>query len=290
MPNQEASTITSLFINGWVAGSATLIELHSDQGAAFESRLIEEVCRMLRIRKTGLSPYHPQSNGLVERTTRTVMTILLAFIERHQSDLWDEILPQCLLAYRAAVHSSTRHTPSLLTLGHELRLPIEVLTPLAPAKCIGLPHYIKELGERLRVAYKIAAQHQSKSQHHQKSCYDRTVNGPVHRVGDHVWVYRPKPPLGAAHKFNRPWLGPVVIVHVRSLTVYVISDTANPTADVLTVHYNQLKPTQTLEEAQMWPLPVPSGSVPIAEQIVEMPVEGDCSNSGGTEALGSAPH
>ncbi|KAA3670915.1 uncharacterized protein DEA37_0004111 [Paragonimus westermani] len=92
----------------WVAGFGTPIELHSDQGAAFESRLLEE------------------SNGMVERTDRTVMTILRAFIERHQSDRWDEILQQCLLAYRAAVHSSTGYMPSLLTLGHEVRLPIEV--------------------------------------------------------------------------------------------------------------------------------------------------------------------
>ncbi|KAA3680603.1 uncharacterized protein DEA37_0008125 [Paragonimus westermani] len=188
MPNQEVSTITSLFVNEWFARFGTLIELHSDQGAAFESRLLEE------------------------------------------------------------------------------------------------------LGERLRVAYKIAAQHQSKSQHHQKSCYDRTANGPVYRIGDHVWLYKPKPPLGAAHKFHRPWLGPFLIVHVRSPTVYVIRDTTNPTADVLTVHYNQLKPAQTPEETQMRPLPVPPGSVPIAEQTVEIPAESGCSNSGGTEALLSVPH
>ncbi|KAA3681054.1 uncharacterized protein DEA37_0000422 [Paragonimus westermani] len=158
------------------------------------------------------------------------MTTLRDFIGQHQWDRWDEILPQCLLAYRAAVHSSTGYTLSLLTLGHELRLPIEVLTPLAPAECIGLPHYVKELGERSRVAYEIVAQHQSKSQHYQKSCYDRTANGPVYRIGDHVWLHRPKPQLGAAHKFHRQWVGLFIIVHVRSPTLYVIGDTTNPTA------------------------------------------------------------
>ncbi|KAA3669989.1 uncharacterized protein DEA37_0001708 [Paragonimus westermani] len=116
------------------------------------------------------------------------MTILLTFIERHQLDRWDEILPQCLSAYRAAVHSSTGYTPSILALGHEIRLPIEVLTSLAPAERIGLPQYVRELGERLKVAYNIAAQHQSKSQHHQKSCYDRTANEPAYGIGDHVWL------------------------------------------------------------------------------------------------------
>ncbi|KAA3669831.1 uncharacterized protein DEA37_0010330, partial [Paragonimus westermani] len=109
---------------------------------------------MLCIHKTRTTLNHPQSNGLVERTNRTVMTILRAFIERHRSVRWDELMPQCLLAYRVAVHSSTAYTPSLLTLEHELRLPIKVLTPLAPAECIGSPHYVKDL------AHKIAAQHQ----------------------------------------------------------------------------------------------------------------------------------
>ncbi|KAA3670762.1 uncharacterized protein DEA37_0015019, partial [Paragonimus westermani] len=74
MLNHEAPTITLLFLNEWVARFGTPIELRSDQGAAFESRLLEEICRMLRIHKTRTTPYHPQSNGLVERTNRTVMT------------------------------------------------------------------------------------------------------------------------------------------------------------------------------------------------------------------------
>ncbi|KAA3679258.1 uncharacterized protein DEA37_0002058 [Paragonimus westermani] len=58
-----------------------------------------------------------------------------------------------------------------------------------------------------------------------------------------------------------------------------------PTADVPTINYNQLKPDQTPEEAQMRPPPVSPDSVPIAEQTVEIPAEGGCNNIGGTKAL-----
>ncbi|KAA3682118.1 uncharacterized protein DEA37_0002049 [Paragonimus westermani] len=116
------------------------------------------------------------------------MIILHTSIERHQSDRCNEILPQCLLAYMATVHSSTMYTPLLLTVGHELRLPVEVLTLLVLAERVRLPQYVREPGKRLRVAYTIAGKHQSKSQHHQKSYCDRTASGSVYCTVDHVWL------------------------------------------------------------------------------------------------------
>ncbi|KAA3672560.1 uncharacterized protein DEA37_0013402 [Paragonimus westermani] len=133
-------------------------------------------------------------------------------------------------------------------------------------------------------------QHQSKSQQHQKSCHDRTANGPVYRIRDQVWLYAPEQPLGAPHKFHQPWLGPFVNVHMRSPTVYVNRDTPNPIADVPTLHCNQLKPPKTPEDAHMRPLPVPPGSLTIAEETVGIPAQVDRSNIGSTETLGSVPH
>ncbi|KAA3677067.1 uncharacterized protein DEA37_0009529 [Paragonimus westermani] len=92
MPYQGAFKITSLFVNEWIARFGTPIGLHPGQGAEFERGLLEEVCRMFHIHKTQTTPYHSRSTGLVERTNGTVTTILRAFIERHQSDRWDEIL------------------------------------------------------------------------------------------------------------------------------------------------------------------------------------------------------
>ena len=55
--------------------------LHSDQGAQFESQLMEELCTLWRIDKTHTTPYHPQSNGIVERSNRhlgdSLRTLLL---------------------------------------------------------------------------------------------------------------------------------------------------------------------------------------------------------------------
>ena len=51
-------------------------QLHSDQGKQFESAVIQEICNLLGIRKTRTSPYHPQCDGLMEQSNRTLVDML----------------------------------------------------------------------------------------------------------------------------------------------------------------------------------------------------------------------
>ena len=50
--------------------------IHTDQGKNFESKVIQEICHLLGVTKTGTTPYHPQSDGLVERFNRTLLEML----------------------------------------------------------------------------------------------------------------------------------------------------------------------------------------------------------------------
>ena len=57
----------------FVCRFGVLRELHSGQGTNFESKVMAEVCKLLDIEKTRTSPFHPQSDGQVERYNRTLM-------------------------------------------------------------------------------------------------------------------------------------------------------------------------------------------------------------------------
>ncbi|CAH8445461.1 unnamed protein product [Dicrocoelium dendriticum] len=287
---QNASTVASTIVNEWVARYGAPISLHSDQGAAFESHLMQEMCRLLAIKKTRTTPYHPQGNGLVERTNRTIKAILQSFVERHQSNQWDEALPQCMLAYRASVHSTTGYSPAYLTLSREIRLPLELLSPVCPVEAYSLSEYVRITRERVRVAFQSVQEHMNRAQHSQKEYYDRQSRGPEYRKGDRVWLHRPRPPAGAPGKFHREWQGPYEIVFVRSPTVYVLRNVTDPSADVLTVHYNQLKPMTPSSSSTPVDRIVPPGCLPIVEHTVEVPAEGGLAVVPDALALGTGPH
>lgn len=72
LPNQEAVTVTDVFVSQFFSRFGVPRVLHSDQGQNFESSMFQEVCTLLRIHKTRTTALHPQSNGIVERYNQTI--------------------------------------------------------------------------------------------------------------------------------------------------------------------------------------------------------------------------
>ena len=77
-----------------------------------------EVCKHLQIRKTRTTPYHPQSDGMVERLNKTLAAMLSKYVNNNHRD-WDESIPLVIMACRASHHESTGFTPNMLMLGRE---------------------------------------------------------------------------------------------------------------------------------------------------------------------------
>lgn len=61
--------------------------IHSDQGKQFEGHLFTERCKMLNGKKTRTTPYHPQSDGMIERFNKTLVRMLKTYVHDHQSSI-----------------------------------------------------------------------------------------------------------------------------------------------------------------------------------------------------------
>lgn len=98
---------------------------HTDQGREFVNELNATLFDLAGIEQRISSAYHPQSNGLDERTNQTISSTLLKYVNAPQDD-WDEHLDSVLFSYRTCVHASTKYTPFYLMYGRHPVLPIEL--------------------------------------------------------------------------------------------------------------------------------------------------------------------
>ena len=74
--DQTAATIARLLVEEIVSCHGVPAEILSDRGKAFLSGLMKEVTQLLGIHQTNTTVYHPQTDGLVERFNRTLITML----------------------------------------------------------------------------------------------------------------------------------------------------------------------------------------------------------------------
>ena len=79
-----------------------------------------------------MTPYHPQSDGMVERFNHTLLNLLSIAVEEDEHN-WDAQLPMSLLAYRTSVHEATNTTLFYLTFGRDPKLPEDILFNLPEA-------------------------------------------------------------------------------------------------------------------------------------------------------------
>ena len=243
MPNMEASTVASLFVHNFVCRFGAPNFLHTDQGRNFESTLMSEICKLLGVIKTRTTPYHPQSDSLVERFNHTLLN-MLSIVAKDQEQDWDLHLPLVMMAYRTSVQESTGATPFSLMFGREARLPIDVMFGPPPGEeSTSSSQYAFLLRQRLESAYHRVRTQLALQQRRQKTLYDRKVAGHSYSVGDHVWLHCLAVTRGNSRKLHRPWQGPYKIVKVITDVLYRIQLVKQPRRRIV-VHYNRLKPYQ----------------------------------------------
>ena len=113
------------------------------------------------------TPYHPQTNGLVERFNRTLCESLAKLV--NETDEWDNYIAPVLFAYRTSQHATSKVTPFFLTYGREAVLPIDDLTEKGDQIEERLHQLISELPHALEFTRKRITQQQVKQkEYHNK--------------------------------------------------------------------------------------------------------------------------
>ena len=153
--DQKATTVARVLVKEWIVRFGVPKRIHSDQGRNFESKVIQELCKIYGISKSRTSPYHPEGNGQCERFNRTMHDPLLT-LPSEKKRKWPEFLPELVFAYNCTPHSTTGYSPYYLFFGREPTLPVDHLIGSAShtEEC---KEWITEHQERLEQAFRLAS-------------------------------------------------------------------------------------------------------------------------------------
>ena len=163
------------------------------------------MCKLLDIEKTRTTHWHPQSDGKVEGFNRTLETLLRQTTQPDQSD-WDIHVPICCMAYRAAIHETTRKTPNAMMLGRELPMPCHILVATPENRTHqNVATYVQKLEQSMQQSHEAARENSKRGQRWQKKQYDKTAQAKQLLEGTWVWLHNPTKRAGRSPKLQVKW-------------------------------------------------------------------------------------
>ncbi|XP_055367899.1 uncharacterized protein LOC129604626 [Betta splendens] len=216
-------------------------EILTDQGTNFTSRLMGQLYRQLGITAIKTTPYHPQTDGLVERFNQTLKNMLRKFVVDTGKD-WDKWLPFVLFAYREVPQASTGFSPFELLYGWQVRGPLDLLREsweegmTAKPEERGIVQYVLEMRERLEQYRDQARENLQATQRYQKRWYDQHARLRQYQPGQRVLLLLPT----STSKLLAKWQGPYTVVRKMGPVTYEVHHPDKGKAKQ-TYHVNLLK-------------------------------------------------
>ena len=215
-----APCVAQCLLNGWVARFGCPYTVLSDQGSEFESKLFKSLTSILQVKKLRTTPYHPRTDGMVERSNRTIIDILSKYCERTEN--WDQKLPLVLFAIRTSEHSTTGFSPFNLLYGREAKIPWDIVYGPAPNAPMPREKWVAERKKHMTQVFQMVQEITRKKQMAQKKYFDGKLGKfQVFEIGETV-MYCDPAARSKVGKLNKPWLGPFKVAEKISDALYKI--------------------------------------------------------------------
>ena len=126
LPNKEAETVKNAFLQNWVGHYGIPCTIVTDNGKEFLNHHFETMCSDLSIKHSLTPPYHPETNGMVERQHRELKTALRSLRNKLN---WVQHLPIITLTLNNQSIGRKGFSPAQYTFGTPLNIPGKLFFP-----------------------------------------------------------------------------------------------------------------------------------------------------------------
>ena len=236
IPNMTAETVSTKLLDEFFLRFSLPECIHSDQGSHFESKVFQELMKILQIKKTRTTRYHPQSDEVVEQFNCTLLSMFSTVLEDNPWE-WEDQLKKVCYAYNTSTRLGLNLSPFYLMFGGKARLPVDVAFGLPGDQPVSTTSQLdNRLHQQLGKAYAEVRKSMDLHLHRQKEIYDRKIHGKAYQEGDLVWLNVPVHP-GGSRKLHKLWAG---LYKVCTNVTYLIQNVKNKRNRVV-VHFDRLK-------------------------------------------------
>ena len=237
MMSQTAEETARILYDNWLTVHGVPDRIHTDQGGNFESVLFKELVKLVGSTKSRTTAFHPAGNGGVERNNRTIIAMLINYVQKDPKS-WDRSLSSLCATYNASKHEMTGFSPHFLLTGRELRIPADLLSGCS---VVELRHNsVLDLQERMRPVHEVVKERLNQKRNLMKKRYDKSASLHQYNVGDSVLLRDVVLHENEKQKFHLPYRGPYKVIEVCAPN-YVIAN--EDRSFVKRVHFNRLKPS-----------------------------------------------
>jgi transposase InsO family protein len=213
LTEQTADEVAKAFVENVILIYGTPRTVLSDCGSQFLSETFKGVCKLLGIKKTQTTSWHPQSNGSNERSHKGMVEYIRSYVAADSRD-WDQWVRYAAFVHNTTPHRATGHMPFQLLFGRLPNLP-GALQKEPISEYYAYDNYVKELEARLTNSYAMARRNLEMAKLDNKRNYDRRVFDPKFEVGSKVLVQDESVRRGRSKKLGAAYVGPYEVIRVE---------------------------------------------------------------------------
>ena len=215
LKDSTTSTVVSAIVTHWIYKHGVPDHLLTDNGPQFTSRVWKQFVQAYCFTHKKSTPYHPQSNGMIERLHRYLkQRLVLAALDKNMDllsgDDWSALVAPAIFAYNSTVNRMTGHSPFELIFNRSPRFPIDLALNLRAndVQCTGdVREYRQKLAAHQRAIFSQANATQAGYDERRKASYDRNRQESTLEEGEHVTLYAGDGKVGKKRKFTQKWKG-----------------------------------------------------------------------------------